>query len=183
MRSSLKESGLVAGFVLLAMLLVANALVTWRRLDAQIQLGHWVIHTHDVRAELSQAETGLLEIESAERGYLLTGDQSLLKPYQDAEAGIAKNLDTLERLTADNPVQQKHIAELRPLVRRESEDSARTISQYVPLRGTSAPLLPEQNLRTIEEIRRIFSQMLAEEGRLDTTRTAEIGRASCRERV
>jgi PAS domain S-box-containing protein len=170
MRSSLSEFGPIAGFVVLALLLAANALITWRRLEAQINLGQWVIHTHDVRAELSQAETELLEIENGERGYLLTGDQKFMELYQRAEAGVAGHVDNLARLTADNPVQRNHIAELRMLVQEQKEDSAKILAQYAG-GAVKEPVLPEQDWKTTESIRQDFNAMLGEEAQLDKLRS------------
>ena len=39
----------------------------------------WVRHTNEVLRQLSVAERRLLEAESAERGYLLTGERSYLE--------------------------------------------------------------------------------------------------------
>ena len=69
MRSSLKEFGPIVGFVAFAVLLAVTAFVTRRTLDAQTELGLWVIHTEEVETTLGQTQSLLSDAESSERGY------------------------------------------------------------------------------------------------------------------
>jgi PAS domain S-box-containing protein len=174
MRSSPREFGLIAGFALLAMLLAVDALIMWQRLHTQIELGRWVIHTHQVRAELAQAESLLVDAETGQRGYLLTGDAKFLAPYQRATAELSGHIDSLAELTADNPVQRAHIARLRLLVGEKMDELAQTVSLYRAGNAAAAKaiVLSDQGLLTMDQARRIFSEMLAEEARLDAERTA-----------
>ena len=82
------------------LLLVAIALVLSLALGAALSFNlsrmresfGWVRHTNEVLRQLSLAERRLLEAESAERGYLLTGEQSYLDSFNRAEAEIPSAL-------------------------------------------------------------------------------------------
>jgi PAS domain S-box-containing protein len=54
--------------------------------------------------------------ELAERDYLLTSTRARLEEYRALKADVEASLDRLGALTADNPVQQQNLAELRSLV-------------------------------------------------------------------
>jgi hypothetical protein len=51
----------------------------------------WVKHTNQVLHELSAIERTVLEAESAERGFLLTGDQAYLSTYKTSSGAIPKS--------------------------------------------------------------------------------------------
>ena len=81
-----KSFGVILGFVLLLILLVANAWVTKRQLDVQIGDQAWVAHTQQVLFELSQTESLLKDVLKPGNGAsLYTGDPEVpggLQPRQ-----------------------------------------------------------------------------------------------------
>lgn len=77
-----------------------------------------VQHTHSV-IELTQAVlTHLLDAETGERGFIITGEEAYLEPYLSAPGQVAGNLDSLRALTADNPRQQLRLDTLDALANR-----------------------------------------------------------------
>ena len=60
----------------------------------------WVEHTNEVLRNISAVERALLQAESGERGYLLTGENSYLESYTSASAEIPQLLETLKRLVS-----------------------------------------------------------------------------------
>lgn len=60
----------------------------------------------------------MVDAETGERGYIITGDTSFLDPYRGAEQDAIAHIDSLRRLTADNPSQQLRIDTLAGLVSR-----------------------------------------------------------------
>jgi signal transduction histidine kinase len=66
-------------------------------------------HTHAVIEQNDAMLTRLVDAETGERGYIITGDSAFLQPYRGAREAIVAHLDTLHRLTADNP---SHLARL-----------------------------------------------------------------------
>ena len=117
------------------LLLVAIALVLSLALGAALSFNlsrmresfGGVRHTNEVLRQLSLAERRLLEAESAERGYLLTGEQSYLDSFNRAEAEIPSALSTLQHLTSDNPEQATRIERLRKNVDTRLEEFKRAI--------------------------------------------------------
>lgn len=117
-------------FALALCALMAIAYVNYRNINNLMAESAWVAHTHQVLETLGQTLSNLKDIQSATRGYLLTGQQDYLVPYENALPLIGENLGTLEFLTRDNPVQQARVTPLRKLVAARLATAAETIRLY-----------------------------------------------------
>ena len=99
------QAGFGAALVLLGAL---GAVSCWQaghfREDAQ-----WVAHTHAVLTKLATILSQVEDVETGQRGYLLTGVASFLEPYNAAVPALAQTLQELRALTADNPHQQRRL--------------------------------------------------------------------------
>jgi len=94
--------------VLLAVTLAAEILVlSWSL--------RWVDHSDQVMNQARTATRSIVEMDTALRGYYLTGDQTLLESYNDIKAKVPEQLDAVLELTADNPSQQARLRQLRDL--------------------------------------------------------------------
>jgi len=97
----------------LAILLVGGAVVIAS--VARVTAQRWVEHTFVVLRSADEFEGGLINAETGQRGFLLTGNEAYLEPYA---AGVRQNagaLDRLQGLVADNPRQQQRVDSLRAL--------------------------------------------------------------------
>ena len=81
-----------------------------------------VLETVDaVALELREAETG-------QRGYLVTGDESYLEPYNAAESRFDGLITRLESQTSDNPLQLAVLQELKKSIEARRGELATTIA-------------------------------------------------------
>ena len=87
----------------------------------------WVAHTHQVRTELADLLSELKDAETGQRGYLITGDDSYLAPYQSALGAIKATLDDVRKLTSDNPDQQRRLAAISPVIDAKLAELKQTI--------------------------------------------------------
>jgi signal transduction histidine kinase len=72
----------------------------------------WIDHTFDVIATSENMKAAAQNAERAQRGFLLTGTQAYLDRYR-TEAGRSQELlESLRKLTVDNPEQQRRIPTL-----------------------------------------------------------------------
>jgi two-component system sensor kinase FixL len=107
--------GRVPGLLAIALgLFVVAAIALSFNLDRLRDSFASVEHTNEVLRNIASAERALLEAESGERGYLLSGESSYLDSYNRSQAQIPGLLATLRQLTSDNPDQTRRIDELRP---------------------------------------------------------------------
>jgi len=72
-----------------------------------------------VRGTLNQLLQHVLDAETGQRGYLLTGEASYRKPYDDAVKQVDRHLGTLRRLYADRPAELARLTELSKHVLRK----------------------------------------------------------------
>ena len=130
MQTVYKRFSVVAGFILMLIVLAANAFITQRQLSVQVKDEGWVTHTQQVLYELSQTESLLREAEVGQRGYLYTGNAKYLAPYNTAILRVNLHVDNVAGLTVDNPRQQARIRALRDLVKKKLDEMAQTLSLY-----------------------------------------------------
>ncbi len=91
---------------------VAAVAMFFRMSDAS----SWVSHTLEVRLAVSTVFSQMLDAETGERGYLLTEDEAFLEPYLAAAARIKTSFARLRDLTLGDPVQQRLLGRLGPLI-------------------------------------------------------------------
>jgi CHASE3 domain sensor protein len=64
--------------------LTAVSVMTWERFVATETARRWVRHTEEVLLGIGDFGTAIRDAETGQRGYLLTGEESYLLPYQEA---------------------------------------------------------------------------------------------------
>jgi len=87
-----------------------------------------VRQSDDVRQRLYKFLAELIDAESGQRGYLLTGLEPYLVTYELARATVPDQLATLTRLLAGNPEQKRQLEELSPQVQAKLAELAETIA-------------------------------------------------------
>jgi PAS domain S-box-containing protein len=83
-----------------------------------------VEHTQEVLRKSDDFLLDVVDIETSARGYVLTGNENFLQPFNRAALTINDNLSTLKRLTKDKPSQQLRIDSMiqTSITRRASID-------------------------------------------------------------
>jgi PAS domain S-box-containing protein len=122
------ERRITLGLVIALAILVVNALVSYRAARRLIDNDRLVSHTHEVLAQLETTLSTITDAEAAQRGYLLTGDDSHLAPYTAAVSQIGSDVSHLKDLTADNLDQRTLIASLEEEIATNVAELRDTIS-------------------------------------------------------
>lgn len=156
--------------------LAASALIT-----ASVELSRstsQVEHTLQVQQALETLQLTLANAETGQRGFLLTGQPHFLEPYIDAVAKQAYYIGTLERLTADDPQQQRALAALKPLVEQRLRQLSVTLTAYrtqgQPANDAINALNQGQEL--MDQVRVALRGMREEEDRVLALRQVEVDR-------
>src|ERR1700678_2079682 len=100
---------ILSGFILCTMALVATAIFAIRNNEKFIDTTQWVTHTHEVLQEFDEILTLTVDAETGVRGYVVTGNEVFLEPYNNAWSAIDQHLDKVRGLTVDNPAEEKNI--------------------------------------------------------------------------
>ncbi|MRW88285.1 HAMP domain-containing protein [Pseudoduganella sp. FT26W] len=95
--------------VLILAILLGTAYTNFSRLA---QANGWNNHTHEVMAETQAILESLLNMETGERGYALTGEDASLAPFKAGQAAFTAHLGKARALTSDNPAQQDRLQKL-----------------------------------------------------------------------
>jgi signal transduction histidine kinase/DNA-binding response OmpR family regulator/CHASE3 domain sensor protein len=133
-------------------------------------------HSHSVIVALDDLLLSINEAETGQRGYLLTGDPRYLEPYRRALNAVPMRMDAAVKLTADNPVQQANLAQMR----RNLEAKLTELKETVELRragGAAAALAVVQTDRgqaEMDAIRELLRVMRQEEQRVRLLRVEEM---------
>jgi CHASE3 domain sensor protein len=106
------------GFAVAVLVFALNGtmFVAAHRLDPARAL---VEHTRRVRDVRKNVLLGLLDAESYQRAYMLTGDAGYLAGYERGRAATVGSLGLLRTLTVDNPRQQAYAVELGRVLGRK----------------------------------------------------------------
>src|SRR5438552_7284763 len=88
----------------------------------------WTLHTQRVQLEADRLLAALVDVETGDRGYAITGDPIFLEPYRRAVPIVAATIKNLRQLTADNPGQQQRLQEMDQLAQRKLQIAAVVIA-------------------------------------------------------
>ena len=139
-----------------------------------------VVHTQEVISELQTVLTALVDAETGQRGYLITGDERYIGPFNSGSKEIYESIDRVSQLTVDNPRQQAILPNLIGLV----DIKIAELSQTIELRridgfdAAQAVVLTDAGRKTADDIRAIIGDMIAEEEGLLTERTTSTSASS-----
>ncbi len=119
-----------ANALLICLLVAILALVggaTWERLDAARSSRRWSQHSVQVIDTLQELGLVVRDAETGQRGFLLTGSDAYLAPYQAALGRAAFLQGELQRLTADDAQVQAQLRALSPSLQGKLEELAQTV--------------------------------------------------------
>src|SRR5471030_827825 len=103
---------LYLGFGLVVVILAVLLGAAYTNFSRLAQANGWNNHTHEVMAEAHSTLESLLNMETGERGYALTGEDASLAPLKAGQADFASHLAQARKLTSDNPAQQERLHRL-----------------------------------------------------------------------
>ena len=92
----------------LVIMAVLAGLLLWETFDLNKSL-QWVDHTDQVRDQSGRLLKLLVDVETSMRGYLVTGDETLLQPYLEGTKRFDSEYQALYRLVDDRPSQKRRL--------------------------------------------------------------------------
>ena len=118
--------------IALLAILVASAQANFSRLSEANRLN---IHTYGVIGEADALLESLINIETGERGFALTGKDSSLEPLASGQRSFGEHLQKIRALTSDNPAQ---LERLKTLEGTQQQWLATAIDPVIALRRAAA---------------------------------------------
>jgi PAS domain S-box-containing protein len=116
--------GIALATIILAFIAVISYLNTQRLMNTD----RGVNRTYEITSKLEGTMSDVKDIGAGPRGFVITGNESFLAPYDTARTDIGGLLAQLRDLTADNPGQQRQMRELEGLVKDRLAFAQQTIN-------------------------------------------------------
>jgi methyl-accepting chemotaxis protein len=164
-----------AGFAVAVIALIIVAVAGYRSALTLADSNARLAHTLEVRVQTTQVLTQLLNAETGQRGFVITGRDEFLEPYNAALAELDKALGAVQRLTVDNPTQQQRIEQLRGAIDKKLAELKHVIGERrTSLDAAVATIAGGEGKVTMDHARALLKDMDDEEMRLMTERSREV---------
>ncbi|UAL12603.1 response regulator [Caulobacter segnis] len=164
------------GLGLVLAFFVVSGVIAYRNVQTLRVNSQRIWHTHDVLISIDELLSTMQDAETGQRGYLLTGNDKYLEPYQVAVTDVATKVEALGALTRDNSVQQDNLG----LLKRHITAKLAELDQTVTLRRNNnaqaalAIVAADRGKIEMDAVRRQLAVMQQEENRLRDIRLAEM---------
>ncbi len=153
---------LFAGFALALGLLGLVAWLNWRHAARMRETAQWVALTHKVQANRDRLFSLVLDLETGQHSYVLTGQPVFLELFEQTAGQVVQLERTLEEWTYDRE-QKANLSALRPLIAQRIDSARNTVelrkNSGLEAAGLEIATLKGKNLT--DEIRAQFVQMEA----------------------
>ena len=155
-------------------LIVAGSASIWLQLRNQDHV-RWVEHTYDAQARLDTLATLNERVETARRGYLITGDTSFRDIFDQTDAAIPQAIRLVASSVGDNPRQRALLAKLEPIAGEQRKLQRHSMNLVRQGRRPEAMeyFRTDRSVILTRQIRAIIETMQKEEARLLEQRNAE----------
>ncbi len=165
---------LIVAAVTAVALLLLNVFLTFQNTRQLNEDARWVAHTHKVISELEGLRSLTADAETGVRGFIITGENRYLEPYDDATNAIKGKVDEAEIAMADDPIQRARF----PRLREHIEKRWRTLGEVLTTRKNSGfdaarqEVLTDRGRMEMDALRLLVGEMIRHEEDLLVQRAA-----------
>lgn len=116
------------GFGVIILIVSLSSLITLNSTSTLKESSDWVAHTYQVQSMLKGLEKSLVDAETGQRGFILTGQDEFLDPYNQTEQNLDDDFDQLSDEISDNPEQLQRLAQVEELAQEKLAELQQTIN-------------------------------------------------------
>ncbi|KKL01893.1 HAMP domain-containing protein [Rheinheimera mesophila] len=106
---------LIFAFAAIVALVALSTVITLNQLNKMQQAVALNIHTFEVIRIANRLSEAFVNIETGQRGFVITGDEASLEPYHQGKLEAEKDIKELLQKTSDNPEQQQSLKTIQGL--------------------------------------------------------------------
>ena len=156
------------GFGIALVIFTIVGTVAYRSVTQQTEAAAWVVHTQEVKNQLALLLSNMQDAETGQRGYVITGLDSYLAPYNDGAARAQDNRNHLATLVRDSPKQLARADSLTPLITEKLQELQQTIEtrKAHDFAAAQAIVLSNRGKSAMDGLRNIIQEMNEEESEL-----------------
>ncbi|MFE8603119.1 methyl-accepting chemotaxis protein [Archangium violaceum] len=153
------------GFGLSLLVLLAVALVAFQGAQQLVQTTEKLVESRDQARSVREVRMLMLDAETGQRGFIITGEERYLEPYQRANRTLDSQLTQLRADLADNPEQLARLNRLEPLIRDKRAEMAESIRvrQQRGLNPALEAIQTDRGKELMEQIRAAINEMVTAE--------------------
>jgi signal transduction histidine kinase/DNA-binding response OmpR family regulator/CHASE3 domain sensor protein len=146
------------GLVIVFLFFLVSGVIAYSNVRTLRDDNQQILHSVHVLSNLNQLLSSAQDAETGQRGFLLTGDDKYLGPYNLALTALPSRLDDIAELTRDNPAQQARLPSLKQHVALKLAELKETI-ELRRTRGLEAALAVVNSDRGKVEMDAIRAQL------------------------
>ena len=109
------------GFAAGVLIMLATPASSFNFAKQMLETNRAIGHRQEALKEIEEVAAGIADLASSERGYVITGDASLLADREAKAAQVREDIDDTQKLTADEENQQHDVKQLRQLASQRFE--------------------------------------------------------------
>lgn len=101
---------ILLGYIIIVLCFAATIVIVHSKIN-QLEQSMTFVASHDMQVHdlANQMKLSVVDMETGQRGFVITGEDSYLVPYNNGKTSWVKNYNALYPLLADNPTQQKNL--------------------------------------------------------------------------
>jgi methyl-accepting chemotaxis protein len=159
---------LAIGFVLGPLILAIIGWVAYSSTASLLASLSLQQHSSAVLQQAERVNTLLADAETGQRGYVITGLEPYLQPYNGARGSFDDALATLVELTADNSRHQVRLQKVREFARQKFEemDLVLGLRRDQGFDAAAARIQADRGRKLMEDFRALMSELKADEDQL-----------------
>lgn len=168
------------GFTLPLVILLSSTWLAYRSIHALDDSFGWVSYSQKVKSMLNELLASIKDVESSQRGFMLSGRDYYLDPYIRSRETVKEGMNNLRPLTVGNLLQESQFMKLRPLITHKLEFSDTIVALKKAAHDADAfqVVMSEEKLNVMRDICDIIVKMRnTEEGLLQLREGAAASRA------
>ncbi|HYH04775.1 MAG TPA: methyl-accepting chemotaxis protein [Bacillota bacterium] len=155
---------LFLGFGLVLLILIVLSVSTYVNLQKYDGITAINVHTYDVLDQLNAMLVDMINMETGQRGFGITGEEAFLEPYKLGKGNFTEHFNKAKELTSDNPKQQELLGQIKIAAdnwmeiadasierRQEVTRGAGTFSDIIALEGKAL------GKKSMDEFRRLLN--------------------------
>ena len=156
------------GFLVPVALIAALGFISHHLATETVESFNWVTHTYDVIQEIDGAQAALVNVETGQRGYTITGRETYLESHRNTVAEITNRLARIHELVRDKPVQLTNLMELATFAGQKVARAELVISirQREGFEAAQQLMAGDEGKILMDKVRHVAAMMRAQELRL-----------------
>ncbi len=118
------KTKLIVGFAIILLLMVIVSAVVFLNVQRMVNSSKWVNHTYEVIRVAESVGASMVDMETGQRGFMITGAEEYLEPFNSGQQSIDDLILKGSTLTSDNPEQGIRWQEISDLKQQWLQEAA-----------------------------------------------------------